>query len=94
MSALTIRPEAIPAWHALSDALVQLEAEGRQVICRTDPDPFTSEDEDEREDAAAACSYCPVVNACRSFAEANKETDHVWGGIDRTSRTHKRKAVA
>ncbi len=94
MCALTIRPEAVNAWHALSAALVELEDEGRQTICRTDPDPFTSEDEDERTEAAAACCACPVINACRTFADANEEPAHVWGGVDRTPRTYTRRASA
>ncbi|MDO9498110.1 MAG: WhiB family transcriptional regulator [Nocardioides sp.] len=93
MSAFVIKPAALPAWHALCGALDQLDAEGRATFCRTDPAPFTSDDQEERAEAAAACGACPVVAACRRFGIDNKEPAHVWGGIDRTPRPY-RKAVA
>jgi len=35
-------------------------------------------------DARALCSSCPVAEACRGFAEANREEYGVWGGQRRT----------
>lgn len=83
---ITVRPRAVPAWHALGGALAGLEAEGRTPFCVTDPAPFTSDDYRERREAATACAACPVVAACQRFATDNAEPAHVWGGIDRTRR--------
>lgn len=94
MSAFTIKPEALPAWHALCGALAQLEDEDRATFCATDPAPFTSEDKDERREAAEACGACPAVAACRRFGDENDEPAHVWGGVDRTPRAYSRKTEA
>lgn len=93
-TAFVIKPEALPAWHALCGALAQLDAEGRATFCTTDPAPFTSEDKDERAEAVAACAACPAASACRRFGEANEEVAWVWGGVDRTRRPYSRKTGA
>lgn len=52
--------------------------------CQREPDLFTSDSPEERAQAALACRMCPALTACHALAEANQETWHVWGGIDRT----------
>lgn len=94
-SNLAVRPEALPAWHALGGTLNRLRSERRPVPCWSDPQPFTSEDRHDRAEAATACTRCPALAACRLFAETNPEPAHVWAGEDRTPSTRAdRKAVA
>ena len=94
MTAVTIRPDALPAWNALGGTLTHLRAEGRSAPCVVDPAPFISDKVTERREAAAACAGCPALTACRRFADAQGETWHVWAGVDRTPTTRAdRKAV-
>lgn len=96
---LTIKPEARDAWLLLAAGLDEFAAAGRLTPCQSDPDPFGSDDRAERREAAKACGWCPLLEACAAFAEANDETSLVWAGVDRTKhpqtvRRHRRQAVA
>ena len=75
----------------LSDALDDLARRGRTTPCQIDPDPFTSDDPTERREAAQACAGCPILDACRTTAEAMREPFHVWAGADRTPTTRRNK---
>ena len=87
-----IRPEAGNAWQALTDALNRHADDGRQPVCVSRPDQWSSNARPaQRRDAIEACTYCPVMAACRAFAIANAEKQHVWGGRDFT---HVSKAAA
>jgi hypothetical protein len=79
-----VKPSALDAWLALLMALFGLTDRGQSTPCQRDPEPFTSEDKHEREAAAAQCTHCLVLDACRKYAEANAEPHHVWAGIDRS----------
>ncbi len=85
-----IRPKAVNAWLALTDALDRLTDEGRSSVCATRPDQWTSDASPAaRKDAIEACTYCPVMAACRAFAEANREPQGVFGGRDFTPKTRR-----
>ena len=79
---------------SLADALADLAETGRTTPCQREPDLWTSDDHKERTEAANACQMCPLIDPCRTHAEANAETWHVWGGIDRTKTSRRSKAVA
>ncbi len=79
-----ILDEAQPAWAALQHELDELTATRRRTPCSVDPNPFTSDDPDERAEATAACAACPVLIECAAFAYANHETAAVWAGVDLT----------
>lgn len=69
---------------ALSQALVQLAAEGRRPPCG-DPEAkplFTSDNPEEREAAAHRCRHCPISRECLREALETRATAGVWGGID------------
>ncbi|WP_336922377.1 WhiB family transcriptional regulator [Aquipuribacter sp. SD81] len=51
----------------------------------TDADLWTSEDHEDRQQAAEACGYCPHTAACHEYAATNRERAGVWGGRDRTA---------
>lgn len=74
-----IRPQAMFAWRRLAKAL-----DGTTPPCAADPAAWTSDDPEERAYAARACRHCPALEACRVFAEANREPHGVWGAVDRT----------
>lgn len=82
-TAFGIRPAALPAWESLRLALMSLD---RPVPCRAAPQVWTSDDPAERAIASRACSDCPVITLCAEFARLNRETAHVWAGLDRTPR--------
>ncbi|MEP7738116.1 WhiB family transcriptional regulator [Nocardioides sp. 31GB23] len=80
------------AWLALHHQLDVLAQAGRPTPCQVDPDPFTSDERAERQEAALACQPCPARGLCLDYANASAESWHVWGGIDRAPRSHTRKA--
>lgn len=85
-----IRPKAVNAWLALTDALDRLTDEGRRPVCCSRPDQWSSDATPAaRQDAREACGYCPITAACRGFAEANREPQGVFGGRDFTPRTRR-----
>ena len=74
----------------LRDALVDLARRGRSTPCQIDPAPFTSDELEERREAAQACTGCPILDPCRTTADAIGETFHVWGGADRSPTTRRK----
>lgn len=78
----TVSPDAVPAWQALTSAVARLE---RRVPCVAMPTAYVSDDHRERAEAAQACAHCPALQACQTFARANRERWHVWGGTDLTT---------
>lgn len=93
-AAFGIHPDAVNAWLALADALDRLTDDGRRPVCESRPDQWSGDaTPSARADAAEACTYCPVMAACRAFAEANHEPQGVFGGRDFT-RGRSRRAAA
>ena len=45
-------------------------------------DEWTSENVDDRADAAQCCGWCPLLDACRALAEAEEPKAGVWAGTD------------
>lgn len=86
-SVFCIRPEAISAWLALSDALDRMADDGQTPMCQQRPDQWSSDATlAARRDAAEACTFCPVQPACLAYAIAQQEPAHVWGGRDFSGR--------
>ena len=52
--------------------------------CMAYPELWTSDEADERENAAHACGTCPIKDACLAGAQDRMEEWHVWGGVDFT----------
>ncbi len=81
---------ATAQWLTLTTTLAALEQAGRRVPCRgASSDAWTSEDAGTRKEAADACQHCPALALCTAYADAARESWHVWAGRDRTRRTHK-----
>lgn len=76
-------------WWRLDEALQTLAGWGWQTPCQADPEPFT--EGAPRALAARAqqlcLTRCAVVDECRAYAEAANERFHVWGGVNRGSKT-------
>lgn len=72
---------------SLNRALLDLADERRRTPCQLDPGPFTSDDWQERGEAAERCRPCPVLAACDAVGAC--EGFHVWGAVDRTPTTRK-----
>lgn len=68
----------------LADALGALAETGRTTPCQREPDLWTSDDSQERQEAAYACQMCPILTACANHAETLPESWWVWGGTDRS----------
>ena len=65
---------------ALTRALLDLAERNQRPPCWRDS-RFTSDDADERAEAAAECIECPIVAPCWSACQS--EVAGVWGGVDR-----------
>lgn len=70
---------------ALDAALVTMAAEGLRPRCaeHTDRNLWTSEDADDRDEAARLCGPCPVLELCGAAADEERDVHTVRGGIDR-----------
>jgi len=86
---LGVAPAALPAWDRLCAAL---DAFDRPPICRANPDDWADARATVRAEAAAACSWCPVVEACREYGR--HESAGVWGAVDRTPPAHRQETAA
>ncbi|QYJ05386.1 WhiB family transcriptional regulator [Nocardioides panacisoli] len=75
---LGLKPDAAPRFIEL------LHLVDQNTPCVVDPAPFSSDDRAERAEAAEACQWCPALEACAAYADAQRETWHVWAGVDRT----------
>lgn len=84
-----VKPTAMAEWRLLLDAISLTQDRGGSTPCLSDPEPFTSGSWQQRAEAAAACSHCPVLSQCRAYADAQAESWHVWAGTDRTQATRK-----
>jgi hypothetical protein len=90
-----IRPEAVNAFLALADVLNHMVEDGREPVCKQRPDQWSSDaTAPARQDAAAACGFCPAQPACLAYALAQREPAGVWGGRDFTPTNTKRKENA
>jgi len=74
-----------PAATTLSAALLDLDSRGERTPCQTEPGSgyWTSDVREEREQAAAWCIGCSVLDLCAAAADESRERWHVWAGIDR-----------
>jgi hypothetical protein len=64
-------------------------------VCQQRPEQWSSDaTATARQDAAAACGFCPAQPACLAYALAQSEPAGVWGGRDFTPTTRRRKDTA
>jgi hypothetical protein len=90
-----IRPEAVNAFLALADVLDHMADYGREPVCKQRPGQWSSDaTAPARQDAAAACGFCPAQPACLAYALAQSEPAGVWGGRDFTPTTQSAKENA
>lgn len=80
MTALPAPCPVTEAEVALTRALLGLAERDQRPRCWRDA-RFTSDDADERAEAALECERCPIVGPCWTAGQA--ETAGVWGGVDR-----------
>ena len=73
-----LRMRSAREWEALQRRIIDADP-----LCQGDP-RWTSDDREERQQAAEMCIGCPVLDQCRDFAVRNFEEAHVWGGKDFT----------
>jgi hypothetical protein len=92
-----VSPAAREAGDALTLALIELADLDLRTPCQTDPEGFFADSATFLADAVEACTWCPVLELCGQFADANDERYGVWGGrlrSDRSSRPVVVEAVA
>jgi hypothetical protein len=66
----------------VTSSLHDLMTRTPDLPCRTNPEPFFSDDPTERQYAAKQCHRCPLLLACMRHALAADEQHGVWGGVD------------
>ena len=92
---LGVRPEAVNAFLALADVLNRMSDDGQRPVCEQRPEQWGSDFSlPARQDAAAACGFCPAQPACLAYALAQREPAGVWGGRDFTPSKTSRKENA
>lgn len=60
--------------------------------CHRDPERWFSHRSDDIDTAKLACHGCPILAACREYADLADERHGVWGGVDRTRRRNRKAA--
>lgn len=80
--------EAVGAWVELQLALA---VAARPPVCRRDPEAWwstaaTAAGAERQAAAVQGCSWCPVLELCRSYAIAAGERHGVWGGTTSAER--------
>jgi hypothetical protein len=76
--------------------LLTLAERGERVPC-SDPashELWTSEHDHHRATAIKLCGHCPVIAVCREVAEEREETWSVYGGVDFSQRSGRKKRAA
>ena len=89
------QPKFQPATTKLNTALITMASQGSRPRCADpiDHQLSTSEDQHDRDIAAARCTGCQVLVLCHQAAEEREEKWGVWGGRDRTIRPGKKWAA-
>ena len=71
----------------LAHRLDALADRGRMTPCQTNPEAWFAEHRAQQAAAAEACTYCPLLEPCRTYADATDQVLHgVWGGVPRPVR--------
>jgi hypothetical protein len=78
----------------LNTALITMASQGGRPRCADPVDHalWTSDDQHERDIAAARCTGCQVLVLCHVVAEEREEKWGVWGGRDRSARPGRKAA--
>jgi len=81
-----MRGSLMTAAEQLTRALVDLATQGRRPRCGEPGghELWTSDDADDRAQAATWCNGCPVLAECAASADEHDEKFGVFGGRDRT----------
>lgn len=85
LSAMGLTAEQIAASYSFWNAQDEL---ADPVSCQYDPELWFSQSLNDREYAKTHCERCPVIDACRRYADALNVTVGIWGGESRTSHSH------
>lgn len=94
-AAFGIRPDAVNAFLALADVLNHMSDDNRRAVCEQRPEQWSSDaTPPARQDAAAACGFCPAQPACLAYALAQREPAGVCRGRDFTPGVVRRQAGA
>lgn len=90
-----IRPEAFPAWLSLAHALERMSDDGRRPVCESSPEQWGADAKiTARREAIEACGFCPVLDPCGRFADANRERWGVWAGVNRAAMPNTKRGIA
>jgi len=86
----------VTAAEQLTRRLVDLATQGRRPRCGEPGghELWTSDDADDRAQAASWCTGCPVLDECAAAADEHDERFGVFGGTDRTPPPAKRKSAS
>lgn len=81
---LRVSAEAATPWEKFNKQLnAAVDGDGPNPNCVGKPELFVDYPEDRlpsRQMAAMLCAGCPLIQACRSYAKADRPAHGVWGG--------------
>ena len=76
-----VKKRTVPELDRLVDGLAELAQAGHIAPCVGRPE-WTSDDPDDRADAAEGCAWCPMAGPCLAAGAASRSVWGVWGGLD------------
>ncbi len=80
-------------WIKFVDEQDRVEAIHGDVACKSAPDFFFPETNENMEYTKATCRACPLVDACATYAIHANERDGIWGGLTLRERQNVRREV-
>lgn len=80
-------------WIKFVDKQDEIEAEHGDVPCKSAPDFFFPETNENIEYAKDVCRGCPLMDACATYAIQANEREGIWGGLTLRERLNVRKEV-
>ena len=80
-------------WLKFIDEQDRVEAEHGDVACKSAPDFFFPETNENMEYTKATCRACPLVDACATYAIYANEREGIWGGLSTRERQNVRREV-
>lgn len=86
----TVLSHAQEAAHAsLMARIADHQDDGHHIPCRgAEGHLWLATNRAHQDQAAEACTWCPLLHACRGYATTYQEPSGIWGGTTPTSRAH------
>ena len=86
MTTVAETADALAAGAELAHRLEDLAHRGRRTPCQVRPEAWFAEHRSQQAEAATACGWCPLLLACKAYADLTEQSHGVWGGVPRLAR--------